>query len=367
MEIEGILNLVLDKGTGKRFYRFSNADGKVWLMPSRNMRVAMNLYQPSGRNGKLVKTLFPWLYYLKPLRKFIHAEVLRCNMDTELTQLCCRLFHVPDIEFSIFCGTPSVHQKITIQISRGHSILGYCKVTDDSGIAELFQRESIILKELTRMGFKYIPNCLFFGVLKSGASLFIQNTIKTSHSQIIHKWTALQDDFLDRLYQTTHRSVDFEKSDYYLTLIALKQHADWLPQHVDNQWVVNTLNKVLAQWSGKKVDFSAYHADFTPWNMFVESNRLFVFDWEYAQATYPPMLDRYHFFTQTVIFEKHWTANEIIAFLQSKEGCLMKKETYTLYLLDVIARFTIREKGVVNGDIAHAMGIWLSLLHFLNK
>ena len=36
---------------GEVFYRLMNGDGKVWLMPARNMRVAMNLYQPSGIKG----------------------------------------------------------------------------------------------------------------------------------------------------------------------------------------------------------------------------------------------------------------------------------------------------------------------------
>lgn len=52
MQVDSILERFLIKGTGKHLYRFSNADGKTWLMPAHNMQVAMNLYQPSGRNGK---------------------------------------------------------------------------------------------------------------------------------------------------------------------------------------------------------------------------------------------------------------------------------------------------------------------------
>ena len=55
MQVNSILERFLIKGAGKHLYRFSNADNKTWLMPAHNMQVAMNLYQPSGRNGKIMK------------------------------------------------------------------------------------------------------------------------------------------------------------------------------------------------------------------------------------------------------------------------------------------------------------------------
>ena len=82
--------------------------------------------------------------------------------------------------------------------------------------------------------------------------------------------------------------------------------------------------------------------------MFVEKNELFVFDWEYARMLYPPMLDKYHYFTQTAIFEKHWDAKEIIKYISSPEAQWVDKESYILYLLDIISRFTIREKGNID-------------------
>ena len=83
--------------------------------------------------------------------------------------------------------------------------------------------------------------------------------------------------------------------------------------------------------------------------------------------TYPLMLDRYHFFTQTAIFEKHWQADDIINFLQSQEGKDFNREDYTLYLLDVIARFILREKGHIKGDVARSMKIWGELLKYLKR
>ncbi len=353
--------------SGECFYRFSNADGKTWIMPVRNMRVAMNLYQPSGRNGKLVKALFPWLHVIPFVRRVIHAEKLYCKLSDELEQLLCRLFHEEEIEFSLFEGTPCVHQKVTIQISKGCHVLGYCKVSGSDEIAALFQSEAELLELLKEQGMEGVPQCLYCGELIERVFLFVQNTEKTRQSKVPHEWSNLHEHFLIELQRKTVQNVIFEKSDYYNTLQGLQAHMDWLPKFMNRNVIEKTISKIVNSYKGKIVEFSTYHADFTPWNMFAEKNRLFVFDWEYACMTYPPMLDHYHFFTQTAIFEKHWQEKEIIAFLQSPDANWVNRERYILYLLDIISRFTVREKGTVEGDIAHSMKIWNDLLVYLNK
>lgn len=367
MSINKLLYSILNIGEGKFFYSFANADGKRWLMPARNMRVAMNLYQPSGRNGKLVKTLFPLLHGFSAVRRVIHAEKLRCRLVDELEQLLCQLFNQQEIEFSIFCGTPCVHQKITMQVSRGRKILGYVKFTKSDEIAQLFENESRLLANLWQRGVKNIPESLFCGELSNGVKLFVQSTDKTDKSNVVHQWNGLHENFLSRLYQLTHKEILFEDSDYYLTLKALLEHEDWMPDVVNQDIVKSVIKEVCKRWSGKMVDFSVYHADFTPWNMFAENGELFVFDWEYSKMTYPPMMDQYHFFTQTAIFEKHWQSKEFIEYLQSSEEIQIYREVYTLYLLDMIARFTIREKGVINGDMIRSMKIWSDLLNYLYR
>ena len=367
MQVDSILERFLIKGTGKHLYRFSNADGKTWLMPAHNMQVAMNLYQPSGRNGKMVKALFPWLYRLPFVLKVIHAKSVYFDINDELKRLFYQLFHEAEIDFSIFCGTPCVHQKITMQISKDKRILGYCKVTDSENIATLFKSEAHILKELDRKGLKETPVCMFCGETTDGIKLFVQSTVKTRNSQVVHKWTALHEDFLDRLYKSTHQLITFEQSDYYRTLTDLQLHIEWLPQEVDVTLVTTVINRVLSQYQKQEMDFSAYHADFTPWNMFMENRQLFVFDWEYAQLTYPPKLDKYHFFTQTTYFEKHWSVSQIIEYINSENGKWIDREMYLLYLLEIISRFAIREKGNINREMVKSFRIWISLLKYLQE
>ncbi len=356
------LDKILNFTGGERFYRFGNADGKYWIVPAHGMRTALSLYQPSGTKGKVVKKLLPCLHWMAPVRKVIKAETLHCHLNSELHSLLCKTFGVQDIEFAIFEGTPSVHQKITIQLSCNGKILGYCKLSDSKEIKELFEKECGILERLYNSGVTGIPKALYCGTLTCGTHIFVQSTKKTASSAVIHEWDSLHNDFLLQMQEKTTTTLPFEKSDYYTTLTALEQHLEWLPQNIDRNIVTNAIDTVKAKYCGKEGDFCACHGDFTPWNMFANGKKLFVFDFEYAAMSYPAGLDRYHFFTQTAVFEKHWGIGEIAAYMESDSGKWIDKEFYAMYLLDVISRFTMRENGKVTADAATPFLLWGKIL-----
>lgn len=360
--MKNILNNILDFTGGERFYRFGNADGKYWIVPVQGMRTAMNLYQPSGIKGKMVKALLPCLHWIAPVRKAIKAETKNCRLNSELHSLLCKVFGVQDIEFAVFEGTPSVHQKITMQLSNNGRILGYCKLSMNNDIKELFEKECGILERLCKSGVTSIPKALYCGTLTGGIRIFVQSTEKQSSSKAVHEWGVLQEEFLAQLHENTKTTLAFEESDYYATLSALERHLEWLPQNIDHCIVSKAIAIIKDKHYGKEVEFSTCHGDFTPWNMFANGKKLFVFDFEYAAMTYPAGLDRYHFFTQTAVFEKHWGANEIIAYIGSNDGSWIDKQLYAMYLLDVISRFTMREGGKVSGNAATPFALWGKVL-----
>lgn len=361
MKVECMLDKVLEVCADKRYYRWANADGKVWLMPARRLKWAMHLYQPSGWKGKLLKHLFPRLHLVKPVRRLVRAEAVACDVSEALKALFCRVFRVSDVECSLFCGTPGVHQKLTVQLGCGGRILGYAKVTDRAEVFELFRREAALLGELRKKGLEDVPRSLYCKEW-NGLYLFVQDTAKTQASRVLHRWTPLHERFLGDLHRVTRRKVQFEQSDYCAALEQLRARAGWLPGFVDKEFVIGMVDTVLSAQKGRVQEYSAYHADFTPWNTFVEKGRLFVFDWEYARMTYPPGMDRYHYFMQTAIFEKHWQAGEILSEIRSGNVKGLTLDGTTLYLLDVLSRFTARERGKVQGDVARSMRIWAEVL-----
>jgi thymidylate kinase len=79
----------------------------------------------------------------------------------------------------------------------------------------------------------------------------------------------------------------------------------------------------------KKVYTSMAHGDFTPWNMFVGKQKLFVYDWEMGESEVPLLYDFFHFHFQTGVLVKR------ISFEEIKKNILKACETSQIsYLID---------------------------------
>ena len=375
------------------------------------------------------------MHWSKLVRRMLKIEVVEHVLEEELKRVIGSAFGVSGFEYSVFEGTPSVHQKTTIQVWKGEKILGYVKVTRSEKVGMLFEREASFLKKITdyrlqitdnrlqmivnrwSSGFDLLPteeksrrdditqtgvrklrvsecNEIYFGCqagaiwtestpgrgitptinpegvtelvpeavalrLESGSWILIQLTRKTLRSKVVHEWGALQENFLKRLYVATAKEIAWEESDVAQALRDLREHVDWLPDGVDGDVVARRIDAVMERMVGKRVMYGAYHGDFTPWNMFVEGGELFVFDWEYAGWRYPMGLDRYHFWMQTALFEKHWGVEELTRYMGSDEGKWIDREMLEMYVLDVMSKYVMREGGKVKE--LGLFGVWATI------
>lgn len=332
------------------FYHISNADGKVWLLPADGLRMGLQLYQPSGIKGRMLKRLFPLLHRFSPVRRVIHAEALHKVLIPLPTPWG------EGLQYSIFGGTPSVHQKITIQFFRDNQLLGYAKVTDSEDVSSLFEHEQQLLYWLRQRGVTDIPECLECRELKGGLWYFLQNTVKTADSVSPSEYTRLHADFLKNLSEKTLAEMSFEDSDFANALSLLEGYLHGFPARMSDT-LHQAIDEVRRHYDEKRVRFSAYHADFTPWNMFfMPAGRLYVFDWEYGRRSYPPMLDRYHFVIQQAIHVSHMEPPEIMRLIKGYDW--YDDMDMRCYLLDMISRWTDREKGMITPDVRR----WLELM-----
>ena len=334
--MNAIINNILDFTGGEKFYRFGNADGKFWIMPARGMRTAMNLYQPSGSKGKMVKRLFPLLHRLTPVQRAIHAQVLHCQLKRELHELLCKLFKVDDLEFSIFEGTPSASQKMTMQISCGKELLGYCKISNDKKIFDLFRKEHDNLEWLKEKQIKGIPHSLFCGNYND-LFLFAQSTAKTNGSKIPHEFTQMHRNFIEQTYKTTRTVMPLQQSDFYTGVKYLKSIINNIREK-ERPIFESGINIIEKHYAGEENVFSFFHGDFTPWNMFVEKNELFVFDFEFAGKSFPPRMDMIHFVLQAWILEKKLNADKIYPLLEEfKKRHSLSSALTVCYLVHILS------------------------------
>ncbi len=353
------------------FYRIVNADGKIWYIPDKQTRLALQLYQPSSINGKLLKSCFPVIKRFAFVLDLLGISVHKYGVQSFLFDFLCELFKVQNVEIALFCGTPSIHQKITMQVTEGANILGYCKISEKQEVKALFKYEEDIFKMLHDNGITNTPQCLYNGALQDETHIFAQTTTKTSRSKVLHQLSAIHWDFLSQLHQKTKTSLPFEKSDFYQSLNLLKQNLSYLSA-ASAKSVSASITMVKKYYEGKEMMFSFYHADFTPWNMFLEKGELFVFDWEYAKRTFPPFLDAFHFLTQVCIFEQHKNAEGIIATYRANRHIFAKyfdnpDFSYQCYLLGIISFYLHRDEGQVCGSIEKSLDIWIHLIEILTS
>lgn len=202
--------------------------------------------------------------------------------------------------------------------------------------------------------------------------VFLQTTTKTLNSLVGHEFGIKQLEFLSMLKVKTGVEMLYHESDQYQTICSLKAHENLLTvsQQKIMSWAVDAIE---TYYGAQKQLFCAYHADFTPWNMFEDAGRLFVFDFEYGRYSYMPYLDMFHFLTQTAIFERELSAKQIYEEMLGRETEL--KEffdnpwmAYLIYLVDVTARFVVRDGLSRTSDVDKLIKTWFELMELvMNK
>ena len=328
------------------FVSLTNQDGKKWSFPVRHCRTGIEIYQPSGIKGRLLKAGLPLLCKTGCYNLGICCKPCDIHLSKPLKNLLDSLFE--PYEYSVFWGTPSVDQKITIQIFREKELLGYCKIGYSERVHFLFRHEKDILDELNQCGVTHVPKCVGVFSLTESATAFVQTTEKTLDSKTEHDFKIKQSQFLQEVYEKTRQNVYFEKTDFYDSILYLQSHVHLL-KDVYRQCAARAAEKVLLKHGQSMVFWGISHRDFTPWNTCIVGDKLFAFDFEYALRYAPKELDRWHFYVQTCLYERKMNVEDIAAEINKKYAD--QKEEIRMYLLDNMSMYLRRG---MESDVATA-------------
>ncbi|MBL7473739.1 phosphotransferase [Robertkochia sediminum] len=354
-----------------KYLKLINAEGKEWFMPEKGCATGLQLYQPSSFKGQLLKKYLPYVKGLHVVLERFHIEKQEYTIPQDFQDICHQVFDAEVLEYAFFNGTPSVHQKQVIQIFKENSILGYAKRSSVPGIKANFDLETRILNKLHSAGIHNVPQCLYLGTLSNEEQLFIQSTRKTKSSFTHHTLKPLHWDFLSTVKEKTGQVFECKESGLYNSLLKFQDLISGF-QLKDFDILKERLRAVLKELESTKLPVSVYHRDFTPWNMFVEKGKLFVFDWEYAETAYPAYLDAFHFYTQTAMLVKKWSPEKVFKGYV-KQRITFKKyiadpdRLYQYYLLDIMSLYLDREDRVLSAEEAiEIIAPWLQLFEFLS-
>ena len=165
-------------------------------------------------------------------------------------------------------------------------------------------------------------------------------------------------EFLKQLHSQSRCVMRLKESVFYKKIVTTRKE---IYENLSTQWK-DRIDKTIAKIENEIVffDMVCSHRDFVPWNMGLNANnKLCVFDWEYSDIEYPPLIDYFHFNIMPLALKSRATSNAIKKILRTEKNTIEKisNEHVTIqllaYLLDLsllylASRECPAEKGLVD-------------------
>lgn len=265
-----------------------------WLIPLENNKLTesgLALFQPLLASARYMKAAASILSSIGLSRLWVKHRV---HISSE--SLLAEYFQSAEpLSYAYFTGTNSPHRKVAVQImdDRGN-IKGFAKLTRNPKVRALLEHEALTLGRIQGLGLEsaYIPNVLFFGNVRNG-TLLVTDTLKTPRTPSMTKFSVAHHAFMEELSRKTVLSYPVSVSDMAKNF---RTRFLGIRPYLEKTWCHRLDNAISAL--EKETEIQIYcclnHGDFTPWNTFLVNDRLYVFDWEYADI-HPIGSDLIHF------------------------------------------------------------------------
>lgn len=363
--------IINQNGKELKYIELNNTVGQKWLIPLKNSNTHLSLFQPSSLKGKLVVAAFNIIKHFPFILKKINARSIRLNFSSQFISFIEDLFHAKQCEIGVFCGSPGKHQKLTLLVANKDSILGYCKLSDNPELLSIFQQEADCLAYLKSKGINNIPESLFDGELPNlkGVYAFIQTTIRKGKVTSANYLNQSVFSFVTQMFDLTKKRLGYQDSDFCKSVDTLKSYISLFDKEEQN--IINRAIEEIEKTLNQSSFYSAYHGDFTPWNSFLQGDKLFVFDFEYFQKYTMPFMDYFHFFTQSSIYNEYLESDKIfnkyVAIKDTIKHNIPNPDFYyTCYLITVMAFYLNRDNGFLNDRIESCFRTWVNLMKNIN-
>jgi hypothetical protein len=271
----------------------ARSNARWWLVPLDNGRVAaggLALFQPILHSARAMKFGATTLSLLGLSSLWARRRVY---VSGEPRFAAC-FPQAPSHAYAYFTGTDSPHRKIAIQVmDRGGRLLGFAKVGRSPDARRLLEREASMLQRVGKLKLRsaHVPRVLF-SAERDGSSILVTDTLKTRSTRSVTRLKDAHLAFLEELWTATageRRSGAALSSEYRKRFEAVRRD-------LSVAWS-GRIDAALSLLDRSPVSLrtALSHGDFTPWNTFCAEGRLYVFDWEYAEAGAPAANDILHF------------------------------------------------------------------------
>ena len=293
-----------DSCFNKDFFYVKNKDETVrWLYPC-NLKTPtfLRFYSSSTLKSKIFVFLTNFLFRFKLFNIFLANKIdLSIMRNSFLDKI---LTNEEYKDFSIFFGTVGVNRKLIFYLRKHNNESSFIKFSVSKESSELINNEYLFINEISKTRNKYLslPRIIDYkennmielsdlkkrGLFQSGT---LDNTlinaaleISTNFRESI-KWSDLIELFnLNNTYESFQHA-NFDNN--FLNKELLYDFSSTLKNNIN---LIDDNENILCSLS---------HGDFTPWNIYLDFEKAYIFDWELASKKRPIFFDIFHFIFQS--------------------------------------------------------------------
>jgi hypothetical protein len=345
------------------FFYFNNPDGTIrWIIPSsENEPLFLNMHYGGTRRAIAIRVLFSLLYRLK-LQPFFADGYFNLSRE-DLRTFNTVLSKSEATSYAIFTGTKGDHRTGLVALVRDGKA-NYFYKTPLSKRLESFNREIDNLKAINEKAFKEfkVPTIERFGDGILLSNIAPENLNRSNRITIKH--IAVLTEIYDKTYQPQMAKAQI---DFVSTRIQGLLSGNCL-----SQVNIDVIEEKLELLESVAYPSALMHGDFTPWNMYLDEELIYLYDWENASQA-PLFFDIYHFIFQSESFiYKRFSVMEIereierVMNLNTVKDLIAKysidvKKHLILYLLYVIAFYS--ERYLIDGKShGNQIQLWTNYL-----
>lgn len=297
------------------FYFINSPNGTMrWIFPKELKHPGfLSLYNSSGLRASIFQQVVKLAYQTQTHHLISSGKLVLYSKREKYVH---QLYAAEDQSFSIFTGTVGPNRKVIIALHQGKTTTNFIKVPLTENATFLVNNEWNHLRCLGQFQFKHIevPK-----VEPLPAGIMLSNIKPRSHFHV-SELQKLHFSALSELYDQTTRYCKLSSiltwnqslDDIFYLFTNFKESEDSWSMKIRK--MIGNLYE-LSQYFDEHVELPiAYsHGDFTPWNMYLDKDRLYVYDWELASLHRPMLFDLFHFIFQTHVLIRRSSFQEIIA------------------------------------------------------
>jgi hypothetical protein len=277
---------------GRKIYQLQNPDGSPrWMWNAENPNPDfLRFYAVSNFRSNVFSILIKAIFFLKLQHLFFKKNSLSVLADeTHILNPYLKS------NFALFTGTAGPNRKLVLFANQQ-----FVKIALNDNSNRLIEQEKVMLDQVNGGQYLEIPSS------KSIGNGILALSDLGSRGKRINTFTPLHAKALKELTQNKHReNILFGETDIFQNCLQnLKIEEKVSFDQVPKQLLEN-LRTLAISLSKQAIPTHFVHGDFTPWNCFVEGEKISLYDFELAHENMPFGFDAFHFVMQQGILVDH--------------------------------------------------------------